>query len=95
MNLLDLEKFDKYYNELYEKAKLTTNQVAFSKDNETLKIVNEILYLIKESGQRITYKNLTNMNLHLLVKILNYNDFFKKELNKEVSGELKTFSLIY
>jgi len=51
--------------------------------------------LIKEKGQKTTFNNLTNMNFHLLVKILNFNDYFKKQITQDIHNELKKLTFIH
>lgn len=74
----------------YNETNLTDKQ--FSK--EYFYLAEMLAKLIKEYTWNKTYNHLTNLNYHFLVKILNHNDYFKWDLTKELSEELKTFNLI-
>lgn len=79
------------YKKYREKWEITDEN--FSKNEEIQKIVFEIVEILKNAKISTSYENLTNMNFHMLVKILNYNNFFK-ELKKEIKEALKKFSLL-
>ena len=63
----------------------------FSKSEEIKDITFEIIDILKEENIKTSYNILTNMNFHMLVKILNYNNYFK-ELSKEEREWLKNFT---
>lgn len=65
----------------------------FSKSEEIKDITFEIIDILKEENIKTSYNILTNMNFHMLVKILNYNNYFK-ELSKEEREWLKNFTLL-
>ena len=79
------------YRKYREKWEITDEN--FSKNEEIQKIVFEIVEILKNTKISTSYENLTNMNFHMLVKILNYNNFFKG-LKKEEKEALKKFSLL-
>lgn len=85
-----IKKFDERYTFLIKKAEETkTTPAVFSKSDEIKKVAFELVDLLEQNGDKTTFNNLTNMNHHLLIKILNYNDFFKKTLTKKLQEELK------
>ena len=73
---------------LYKNTKLTDERFSKKYHRKALSIQKaiSIWYKIKN------FNWLTNLNFHFLVKILNYNNFFK--LSKELKEELKTFKLL-
>jgi hypothetical protein len=85
------DTFDSMYNALHEKAKSTQNT------DEVFSIMHrkealEIVDLLRGAGIKTTYNNLTNMNNHFLVKVLNYNNYFK--LPKKFKNDIKKLKLI-
>lgn len=96
MTIEKIKLLDKLMNEIYQiirEANLTDEEIATSE--RVKKLAFEMVSLLKNENIKTTYNNLTNLNFHTLVKILNYNAFFSKnQLSKELSDELKTFSLI-
>lgn len=95
MEITEIRKLDEKYIPLILKARATKDPEGFSKNEKIKMVAFEIVDLLSINNIRPTYKNLTNSNLHLLVKILNYNDFFKKELTKDLREELKKLTFIY
>ena len=79
------------YKKYREKWEITDEE--FSKSEEIKDITFEIIDILKEENIKTSYNILTNMNFHMLVKILNYNNYFK-ELSKEEREWLKNFTLL-
>jgi len=96
MKTTEIQKqIDENYLFLIKEARKTNYPEGFSKSEKTKKIAFEIVDLIREKGQKTTFNNLTNMNFHLLVKILNFNDYFKKQITQDVHNELKKLTFIH
>lgn len=94
MKIDKIEKIDSLMNEIYSDindTKLT--DLEFAKSQDTQDKAYEIIEILKAEWINTTYNNLTNMNYHTLVKILNYNWFFDNNLAKNIRDELKTFPL--
>ena len=90
-----IDKIDNLMEIIYKKYRdrweMTDEE--FSKSEEIKDIAFKIVEILKEENIKTSYNNLTNMNFHMLVKILNYHDYFK-ELKKEIKEALKKFSLL-
>lgn len=76
--------------EIYNSGKYK-NDENFALSEEVQMLKNETLNILTVSGVKITYKNLTDINKHHLVKILNYRNELK--IKKSMKVELKTFSI--
>lgn len=92
MNIGTLTALDSFYKAINSKLRITdlTDQ-EFATSEEIKKLAFEVAEVLKNDGIKVTYNNLTNMNLHTLVKILNYNDFFR--IPKALKNELKQLKL--
>ena len=92
--LLIINQLDYFFESLFLKIKekIVSDEV-FSNLSDTKNLINLILEDIKKLGVKITYNNLTNCNYHTLVKILNYQNYFKG-LPKETKKELKKLKLL-
>ena len=90
-----IDKIDNLMEIIYKKYRdrweMTDEE--FSKSEEIKDITFEIIDILKEENIKTSYNILTNMNFHMLVKILNYNNYFK-ELSKEEREWLKNFTLL-
>lgn len=81
-----IKNFDSIYMELYNKAKnsnLSDKQFSLENKEHSLKLVE----LYCQYGAKPNFNNLTNSNLHFLVKMLNHLDFFKIPKDAKVSLE--------
>lgn len=92
-NIEIIKKFDEKYMQLIEQAKQATNDESFSKSDKIKSLAFELVELLKQNNEQVTCKNLTNMNHHILVKVLNYNGFFKKQIPVKLQNELKTLKI--
>jgi len=75
----------------------TKNWLSDEKFAQLPKIKNkayDIINIYNYSKESVSYNNLTNMNQHMLVKILNYNWFFNKTLKKDIREDLKSLPII-
>lgn len=86
-----IKYFDFLYMDLYNNAKQTTlSDEEFSIENKDHAF--KLVELFSQYRQKPTYNNLTNCNFHFLVKVLNYNNFFK--IPKDIKIALKERPLI-
>jgi len=87
-------ELDLLFKALYSKIKeKKVSDKVFSNLPETKNLTDSILEKIKKLGVKPNYENLTNYNYHILVKVVNYQNYFKK-LPKEVKDALKKRDLI-
>lgn len=90
MDLEKIKKIDNIMRDIFEELKETNlSDLDFSILPKTQDKVFEIVKILEEENIKTTYNNLTNMNYHTLVKILNYNWFFDKQLPKKTINDLK------
>lgn len=88
-----LDKIDNRLSKLiseYKQTKLSDENFSKTKFKDAL-FIQKIIFLWT---WKKSYDDLTNYNYHFLVKILNYNWYFKWDLWEDLSRELKRFKLI-
>lgn len=86
---------EKLLTEILNERKISKlNDEEFSKSEKIKTKALKIIWTLKWELIKTTYNNLTNLNYHILVKILNYNWFFKWDLSKNLSEELKKLPII-
>lgn len=90
-----IQKIDKLQTSIYQSRKKSKlKDMDFSISPKIKEMAFEMVTIFAQEDVQTSYNNLTNMNYHMLVQILNYNGFFDKSLKKEYREELKTFPLI-
>lgn len=95
MNLEKIKQVDFLMGKIFKMIdKNTLPQNEFCTSEKVKKYAFEVVAILRSENIKTTYNNLTNMNFHTLVKILNHNGFFpKNQLSTELSNQLKTLPL--
>lgn len=90
----NIDKIDNLMTEIYSAININLlSDLEFSQLLNIRENAYEIIKIFESEWIKTTYNNLTNMNYHTLVKILNYNWFFDNSLSKNLRDELKTFPI--
>lgn len=95
MDMKILDKLDNLNWFIFESRKSSNlNDEDFSLQNDIKNSAFEMIEIYQNNWVKVTYNTLTNMNKHILVKVLNYNWFFDKSLSKKDREELKKIPII-
>jgi hypothetical protein len=74
MKLANIDRIDENMQFIFAQRKESNlTDLEFATLEEIEEKAFEIIDILKEENEKTTYNNLTNMNYHTLVKILNYN----------------------